>query len=146
MTVPGEDEGRIRRDKQANRSQRDPAEVISVLEQALREALEVAPREQVVRSVIAAMPVEVYLDEAAKPHGGRVKKVSVSMPEELAEAVRARTGTGGFSRYVTDAVQEQIRLDKLDHLSAELQAEYGPFDEEGVREAMRLWPDYDDPA
>jgi predicted nucleic acid-binding protein len=61
------------------------------------------------------------------------------MPEELAEAVRARTGSGGFSRYVTDAVEERVRLNLLDELSEQLQAEFGPFDEEGVRQAMRLW-------
>jgi len=66
------------------------------------------------------------------------------MPEELAEAVRARTGAGGFSRYVTDAVHEKVRLDLLDDLSAELEAEFGPIDEEGVRQAMRLWPDYEE--
>jgi hypothetical protein len=61
------------------------------------------------------------------------------MPEELAEAVRARTGSGGFSRYVADAVEERVRLNLLDELSEQLQAEFGPFDEEGVRQAMRLW-------
>jgi hypothetical protein len=70
--------------------------------------------------------------------------VSVSMPEELADAVRARTGVGGFSRYVTDAVEEQVRLDLLDDLVAEFEAEYGPIPEELVREAMREWPDYED--
>jgi hypothetical protein len=64
------------------------------------------------------------------------------MPEELSEAVRARTGAGGFSRYVTDAVQEQVRQDLLDDLAAEFEAEYGPIDEELVEQAMREWPDY----
>jgi hypothetical protein len=56
--------------------------------------------------------------------------------------VRARTGAGGFSKYVTDAVQERIRLDLLADLSAELEAEYGPVDEDGIEQAMREWPDF----
>jgi hypothetical protein len=66
------------------------------------------------------------------------------MPEELTEAVRARTGAGGFSRYVTDAVQEQIRLDLLDDLAAEFEEKYGPIDEELLEEAMREWPDHEE--
>jgi Arc/MetJ-type ribon-helix-helix transcriptional regulator len=73
---------------------------------------------------------------------GKVEKVSVSLPAELTAAVRARTGTGGFSRYVTDAVQERMRLDLLDDLSAELAAEFGPVDDELVRQAIAEWPDY----
>jgi len=93
--------------------------------------------------ITAALPAEVLIDENARLHG-MVRKVCVSMPEELADAVRARTGTGGFSRYVTDAVQEQVRLDLLDDLAAEFEAEYGPIPEELVQEAMRQWPDYED--
>lgn len=120
------------------------AETLSALEEALRRALASVPRDQVVKCIAATLPVEVLIDESARLHGGKVRKVSVSMPEELTEAVRARTGAGGFSRYVTDAVQEQVRLDLLDDLAAEFEAEYGPLDEELVEQAMREWPDYED--
>lgn len=112
---------------------------LSALEQALRRALGAVPRDQVVKCIVSVLPASVFVEDSGRLHGGKVRKVSVSMPEELAEAVRARTGSGGFSRYVTDAVQEQIRLNLLDELSEQLQAEFGPFDEEGVRQAMRLW-------
>jgi hypothetical protein len=102
------------------------------------------PRDQVVKTIVAALPVEVLIDESARLHESKVRKVSVSMPEELAEAVRARAGAGGFSRYVTDAVEEQIRLDLMDDLIAEFEAEHGPVPEELVEEAMREWPDYED--
>jgi hypothetical protein len=75
---------------------------------------------------------------------GKIQKVSVSMPAELTEAVRGRTGTGGLSRYVTDAVQERVRLDLLEDLSAELTGEFGPIDDELVGQAMAEWPDQQD--
>jgi hypothetical protein len=121
----------------------EPAEALSALEEALRLALAVAPRDQVLKAIVTALPAEVLVDQSARMHG-KVRKVSVSMPEELTEAVRARTGTGGFSRYVTDAVQEQIRLDLLDDLVADFEAKYGPIDEEQVQQAMKLWPDYEE--
>ena len=120
-------------------SQRD----LSVLEDALRRVLATAPREEVARSIAAIMPIEIDVAHSSRLHGGKVRKVSVSMPEELAEAVRARTGAGGFSGYVTDAVQEKIRLDLLGDLSAELEAEYGPIPEEIRQQTRREWPDYE---
>jgi Arc/MetJ-type ribon-helix-helix transcriptional regulator len=125
---------RVRRSENASA----PAE-LSALEQTLRQALETVPRDQVVKCIVSVLPATVFVEESGRLHGGKVRKVSVSMPEELADAVRARTGSGGFSRYVTDAVEEQVRLNLLDELSEKLQAEFGPFDEEGVRQAMRLW-------
>jgi hypothetical protein len=126
------------------RQGQDPASRLSALEEALRRALASVPRDQVVKTIMTALPVAVLIDEDARLHGGKVRKVSVSMPEDLTEAVRARTGAGGFSRYVTDAVQEQIRLDLLDDLIADFEAEHGPVPDELVEEAMREWPDYED--
>ena len=126
------------------RQGQDHTEVLSALEKALRQALASVPRDRVVRTIVTTLPVEVLIDESARLHESKVRKVSVSMPEELAEAVRTRTGTGGFSRYVTDAVQEQIRQDLLDDLAAEFEAEYGPIDEDLVEQARREWPDYED--
>src|ERR1700722_15133175 len=116
-----------------------PAAELSVLEDALRQALANVPREQVVKCIVSVLPATVFVSQSAKLHGGKVRKVSVSLPEEMTEAVRALTGAGGFSRLVTEAVQKQVRQTLLDELSEELQAEFGPFDEEGVRQAMRLW-------
>ena len=66
------------------------------------------------------------------------------MPEELAEAVRSRTGPGGFSRYVTEAVDREIRHDLLGDLIEELEAEYGPVPQELLEEARREWPDFEE--
>ncbi|HET7018841.1 MAG TPA: hypothetical protein VFI65_33295 [Streptosporangiaceae bacterium] len=116
---------------------------LSALEQALKQALGSVPRDQVARCVVSALPTSVFIDENARLHGGLVRKVSVSMPEELAEAVRARTGAGGFSRYVTDAVDRELRRDLLGDLIEELETEFGPVSQEALDEAAREWPDYE---
>ena len=96
-----------------------------------------------VKCVVSVLPTAVFVDESARLHGGKVRKVSVSMPEELAEAVRSRTGAGGFSRYVSEAVEREIRHDLLGDLIDELEAEYGPVPQELLDEADREWPDYE---
>jgi hypothetical protein len=128
----------------------DPLELriqaVSALEKALREALTIVPVEQVLHQVTAMFPkapVEIDTGPGSRFHG-RVQKVSVSMPEELTATVRERTGPGGFSRYVTEAVEERLRLERLDELSAYLEAKYGPVPEELIQEAMREWPDYEE--
>jgi hypothetical protein len=120
------------------------AGTLSGLEAALKQALASLPRDQVVRCIMTTLPAKVLVDPETPLHGGKVRKVSVSMPEELTDAVRGRSGAGGFSRYVTEAVQEQIRLDLLDDLAAEFEEKYGPIDEDLLEEAMREWPDYEE--
>src|SRR5580658_5807477 len=124
----------------------EPAAVsdeFSALEDALRAALESLPRDKVVKAIVSVLPANVFVDESARLHGGRVRKVSVSMPEELAEAVRARTGSGGFSRYVTEAVDREIRHDLLGDLINELESIHGRVPAELLEEAAQEWPDYE---
>ena len=83
------------------------------------------------------------MDRVARFHG-RVQKVSVSMPEDLATAIRERTGPGGFSRYVTEAVERRFSHDRLGDLLDELEAEYGPVSPELLEWAQRQWPDHDE--
>jgi hypothetical protein len=66
------------------------------------------------------------------------------MPAELIEAVRGRTGTGGFSRYVTEAVQTQLRQDLLEELLRDLEEQYGPIPPEIQAETRRMWPDWEE--
>jgi hypothetical protein len=136
--VEGPDDG-----QQASPGQQ-PA--LSVLEEALRQALATVARERVFSCIATALPIDTGAGHGLTPRGrpqlGKVQKVSVSMPAELVDLIRARAGAGGFSRYVTDAAQEQVRLDLLAELSAELEAEFGPVDEDQVKQAMREWPDF----
>ena len=133
----------------ADRKQNDPgqgtgpAEALSALEEALRRALASAPRDQVVKCIAGTLPAEVVIDESVRLHG-KVRKVSVSMPEELADAVRARTGAGGFSRYITEVVEREIRHERLGELLDELEAVYGPVPPEIREQTRRMWPNYEE--
>ena len=120
------------------------AEALSALEEALRQALASAPRDQVVKCIATALPAEIFLDQSARLHESKVRKVSVSMPEDLADAVRARAGAGGFSRYITEVVDREIRHERLGELLDELEAEYGPVPPEIREQTRREWPNYEE--
>src|SRR5579862_6274423 len=113
---------------------------LSVLEKAMENALAFVPVELILQRVAVMFPKRPVEMDTSRFHG-RVQKVSVSMPEELTAAVRARTGPGGFSHYVTEAVEERLRIDGLEELSAYLEEQFGPVPEELIQEAMREWPD-----
>ena len=125
-------------------SEPDTAPELSALELSLRRALDSVPRDQVVKAIVSVLPASVFIEDSGRLHTGKVRKVSVSMPEELADAVRARTGAGGFSRYVTEAVDREIRHDLLGELIDELEAQYGPVPKELLEEARREWPDFEE--
>ena len=59
-----------------------------------------------------------------------MKRVTVTVPEELLASIRARVGERELSAYVTDALVHQDRIDRLGELSDWLQEEYGPVTEE----------------
>ncbi|MFE9925190.1 hypothetical protein ACFYQA_27535 [Streptomyces sp. NPDC005774] len=63
------------------------------------------------------------------------KKYTVTLPEELAEAVRAEVGHGGFSRYVTQAIERRREQERLGELVDWLETEYGPVTEEELATA-----------
>ena len=129
----------------------DQVEALGALERAFNEALSQVPRSYVLSQVMAMFPkvmtpkviVELDGDALGRFHG-RVQKVSVSMPEDLATAIRERTGPGGFSRYVTEAVERRFRHDRLGDLLDELDTEFGPVSPEILQWAEQQWPDNDD--
>jgi len=66
--------------------------------------------------------------------GMATKKYTVTLPEELAEAIRAEVGPGGFSRYVMQAIERQRERDRLGELVDWPETEYGPVTEAEMAE------------
>ena len=63
------------------------------------------------------------------------KKYTVTLPEELAEEIRSEVGPGGFSRYVTQAVERQRERERLHESVDWWESEYGPVTAEELAEA-----------
>jgi hypothetical protein len=60
------------------------------------------------------------------------QKYSITMPRDIAEAARARSGPSGLSAYVSAAVARQIERDNLDELIAVAEADHGPISDEEI--------------
>lgn len=63
------------------------------------------------------------------------KKYTVTLPEEPAEAIRAEVGPGGFSRYVTHAIERRREQDRLGEAVGWWEKEYGRVTEAELAEA-----------
>ena len=64
---------------------------------------------------------------------GPTRKYSITMPRDVAEAARARSGPSGLSAYVAAAVARQIERDNLNDLIAVAEAEHGPITDEEIQ-------------
>ncbi|MFF8384577.1 CopG family transcriptional regulator [Streptomyces kanasensis] len=60
-------------------------------------------------------------------------KYSITMPRDIAEAAKARSGPSGLSAYVAAAVARQIERDNLNELLTVAQAEHGPVTDEEIQ-------------
>jgi Arc/MetJ-type ribon-helix-helix transcriptional regulator len=67
--------------------------------------------------------------------GMATKKYTVTLPEELAEEIRTQVGPGGFSRYVTQAVERQRERERLHEAVDWWEAQHGPITEDELAEA-----------
>ncbi|MET9801175.1 CopG family transcriptional regulator [Streptomyces sp. NPDC006368] len=61
------------------------------------------------------------------------QKYSITMPRDIAEAARARSGPSGLSAYVAAAVARQIERDNLNELIHVAEAEHGPISDEEIQ-------------
>jgi hypothetical protein len=66
-------------------------------------------------------------------------KLSVSVPVELAKAVRKRVGERGFSSFVARALEHELEREQLGEYLRELDAALGPVPEKAVAQARRAW-------
>lgn len=65
--------------------------------------------------------------------GEPTQKYSITMPRDVAEAARTRSGPSGLSAYVAAAVARQIERDNLNDLIAVAEAGHGPISDEEVQ-------------
>lgn len=66
------------------------------------------------------------------------KKYSISLPEDLAEAVRAHVGPGGFSSYVAEALEQRVAMDKLREIVTDFETDNDPLSRDEVEAARAL--------
>jgi hypothetical protein len=66
------------------------------------------------------------------------RKYSVSLPEDLAEAVRAQVGPRGFSAAVAEALEQRVAMDKLHDLVTDFETENDPLSREEVESARAV--------
>jgi hypothetical protein len=69
-----------------------------------------------------------------------VARVSVSVPLELATAVRRRVGARGLSSFVARAMEHELEREQLGSYLAELDAEHRPISKRAIAHARRAWP------
>jgi hypothetical protein len=72
--------------------------------------------------------------------GQPAAKLSVSIPGELAAAVRKRVGARGLSGFIARAVAHELEREGVGVLIAELEAELGPPSKADLARARKAWP------
>jgi hypothetical protein len=65
-------------------------------------------------------------------------KYSITMPRDIAEAAKARSGPSGLSAYVAAAVARQVERDNLNEVIQAAEAEHGPITDEEVQSLRDL--------
>jgi hypothetical protein len=67
-------------------------------------------------------------------------KLSVSVPSELARAVRQRVGPRGLSGFVARALAHELEREQLGAFLDALETEHGPVSKQSLSAARRAWP------
>ena len=67
-------------------------------------------------------------------------KLSVSVPTDLAKAVRKRVGARGLSGFVARAMQHELEREQLGAYLAELQRSLGAVPRKELDAARAAWP------
>jgi hypothetical protein len=67
-------------------------------------------------------------------------KLSVSVPNDLAKAVRKRVGARGLSSFVARAMRHELEREQLGAYLAELEQTLGPVPKKTLSAARAAWP------
>ncbi|MFC5719744.1 hypothetical protein ACFP1Z_06060 [Streptomyces gamaensis] len=70
---------------------------------------------------------------------GPATRVSLSLPEGTAEAIRARVGKREFSAFITAAVERELRGQILDEYLADYERREGPVSERAQDRARKVF-------
>ncbi len=71
-----------------------------------------------------------------------MKKVSVTLDEDLVAEIKTELGERGFSAYLNEALRQRRQRERLTRLLDDLAEEHGPIPEEAKRWAESLdWPE-----
>ncbi len=72
--------------------------------------------------------------------GDPAAKLSVSVPSELAEAVRRRVGPRGLSGFVARAIAHELEREQLGAFLEELAEKHGAVPPPALARARKAWP------
>ncbi|MDP9797713.1 hypothetical protein J2S43_006225 [Catenuloplanes nepalensis] len=70
---------------------------------------------------------------------GPATRVSLSLPEGTAEAIRARVGKREFSAFIAEAVERELRGRALDEYLADYEARNGPVSDQARQRARQVF-------
>lgn len=70
---------------------------------------------------------------------GPATRVSLSLPEGTAEAIRARVGKREFSAFIAAAVERELRGQVLDEYLADYESRKGPVSAQAKQEARQVF-------
>ncbi|GAA1780083.1 CopG family transcriptional regulator [Actinomadura chokoriensis] len=65
--------------------------------------------------------------------GEPAEKYSITLPRDIAEAAKQRSGSSGLSTHAPVAVARQIERDNLNDLITVAEAEHGPITDEEIQ-------------
>lgn len=65
---------------------------------------------------------------------GLTQKYSITLPRDIAEQARSRSGPSGLSAYIATAVARQLERDDLNDLIEALEAHHGPITDEELQQ------------
>ena len=72
--------------------------------------------------------------------GQPAAKLSISVPSEVAAAVRRRVGARGLSGFVARAIAHELEREQLGTFLAELEQKLGPVSKAELAKARHAWP------
>jgi len=72
-----------------------------------------------------------------------MKKVSVTLEEELVAEIKTEVGERGFSAYLNDALTRRRQRERFAELERELTEEFWPIPDEVREQVRKEWDEFD---